>query len=151
MPLQGVGLRNTEKLSSRRRLGLGRGGRVGVGELLTCIRQHALDLRRLGMRITEYALPRFCDGLERLHGFAVISERGAVGSIERERVIPPTMLRPRDKFHTLIRADSLKNNRWQETEAKFLSYSSDALPPQDRWKASLPPGQNTTAPRPRHI
>ena len=61
------------------------------------------------------------------------------------------MLRPRDKFHTLIRADSLNNHRWQETEAKFLSYSSASLPPQDRWKASLPPGQNTTAPRPRHI
>ena len=54
--------------------------------------------------------------------------------------------------HRLIRADSLNNHRWQETEAKFLSAgSSDSLPPQDRWKTSLPPGQNTTAPRPRHI
>ena len=57
-----------------------------------------------------------------------------------------------DTTRRLIRADSLNNHRWQETEAKFLSAgSSDSLPPQDRWKTSLPPGQNTTAPRPRHI
>ena len=83
----------------------------------------------------------------------VVCDASESGSLPSPMSTPedPTMLRPRDKFHTLIRADSLNNHRWQQTEAKFLSYSSDALPPQDRWKASLPPGQNTTAPRPRHI
>ena len=82
----------------------------------------------------------------------VVCDASESGSLPSPMSTPedPTMLRPRDKFHTLIRADSLNNHRWQETEAKFLSYSSDALP-LDNWKASLPPGQNTTAPRPRHI
>ena len=115
----------------------------------------------------------------------VVCDASESGSLPSPMSTPedPTMLRPRDKFHTrgpasnhtpstrrlldrelslwnsrvdtthrLIRADSLNNHRWQETEAKFLSAgSSDSLPPQDRWKTSLPPGQNTTAPRPRHI
>ena len=84
----------------------------------------------------------------------VVCDASESGSLPSPMSTPedPTMLRPRDKFHTLIRADSLNNHRWQETEAKFLSAgSSNSLPPQDRWKTSLPPGQNTTAPRPRHI
>ena len=77
MRLQGVSLRNTEKLSSRRRLGLGRrGGRVD--ELVTCGCQRALDVPRLGVQITVDALPRLCDGLERLNAFAEIVERGAI-------------------------------------------------------------------------
>ena len=82
--LQGVGLRNTEKLSSRRRLGLGRcGGRAG--ELVTCKGQRTLDLGRVWMRSSENALPRFCDGLERRHGLAEIVERGAFGSEAEHR------------------------------------------------------------------
>ena len=65
----------------------------------------------------------------------VVCDASESGSLPSPMSTPedPTMLRPRDKFHTLIRADSLNNHRWQETEAKFLSAgSSDSLPPQDR-------------------
>ena len=110
---------------------------AGVGELFACGCQCILDLLRLGMRCAKYALIRYCDRFERRHGLAEIIDCSAI---------------VQDWSHRLIRADSLNNHRWQETEAKFLSAgSSDSLPPQDRWKTSLPPGQNTTAPRPRHI
>ena len=38
------------------------------------------------MRFTEYAFPQLCDGVERLHGFAKIVERGAFVIVERQRV-----------------------------------------------------------------
>ena len=34
------------------------------------------DIRHLGMPLTHYALPRFYDGLEHLHGFDQVGEGG---------------------------------------------------------------------------
>ena len=41
------------------------------------------------MRRSQYAIPRVCDGLQRRHGLAEISERGAVVFEERKCVKPP--------------------------------------------------------------
>ena len=59
----------------------------------------------------------------------VVCDASESGSLPSPMSTPedPTMLRPRDKFHTLIRADSLNNHRWQETEAKFLSAGSSEV------------------------
>ena len=51
--------------------------------------QRNLGLRRLGMRRSEYALPRFRNGLEYLHALAEIAERGASIQVDRPRVNPP--------------------------------------------------------------
>ena len=45
------------------------------GQRLPRLFQRTLDLGRLGMRRSEYARPRRCDGLERRHGLAMIIER----------------------------------------------------------------------------
>ena len=69
--------------------GIGRGSRAGVGELLACNFQRSLDPRRLRMRFAEYEFIRMCDGLERLHTFAEIVERGAIVPVERLCITPP--------------------------------------------------------------
>ncbi|CAH0380099.1 unnamed protein product [Pelagomonas calceolata] len=45
------------------------------------------------MRFAEYLLPRPCDRLERLHGFADMVERGASIQVERTRVTVPHLER----------------------------------------------------------
>ena len=104
--LQGVGLRNTEKLSSRRRLGLSNGGRAGGGELLACNFQRSLDPRRLRMRFAEYEFIRFCDELERLHTFAEIVERSSTRSSARTRSTTTGGRRPRPSSSPIPRTRS---------------------------------------------
>ena len=59
------------------------------GQRLARVFQRRPDQRRLGMRIAEYALPRPCDRLKRLHGFSDIGERGPIIAVESVRVKPP--------------------------------------------------------------
>ena len=66
-----------------------RRSRAARGQRSSCNFQRVLGLRRLGMRFAEYAYPHSCDGLERLHAFVKIVERGASIQVDRPRVNPP--------------------------------------------------------------
>ena len=68
--------------------GARRRSRGARGQRLARVFQRPLDLGRLRMRRSEYALPRRCYGLECPHGFAKIVECGVGVLEERQRVKP---------------------------------------------------------------
>ena len=66
------------------------------------------ELRKLESRATSHIV---CDAGDEI-------KNHPAGSSLPSPLSPPDI--PRDKFHTLIRADSLNNHRWQESEANCL-------------------------------